>query len=76
MKLKLDITPDLVAAMVAEVRAGEKAATAAMREAGNLLVEFVELRLELVGEGNGLGHAILISWKLYSLEALILQELA
>ena len=34
MKLKLDITPDLVAAMAAEVKAGEKAVTAAMREAG------------------------------------------
>ena len=34
MKLKLDITPDLVAAMAAEVNAGEKAVTAAMREAG------------------------------------------
>ena len=35
MKLKLDITPDLVAAMAAEVKAGEKAVTAAMREAGH-----------------------------------------
>jgi hypothetical protein len=34
MKLKLDIAPDLVAAMAAEVKAGEKAVTAAMREAG------------------------------------------
>jgi hypothetical protein len=34
MRLKLDITPDLVAAMAAEVKAGEKAVTAAMREAG------------------------------------------
>lgn len=34
MKLKLDITPNLLAAMSAEVTAGEKAATAAMREAG------------------------------------------
>jgi hypothetical protein len=34
MKLKLDITPDLVVAMAAEVKAGEKAVTAAMREAG------------------------------------------
>ena len=34
MKLKLDITTDLVAAMAAEVLAGEKAVTAAMREVG------------------------------------------
>ena len=34
MKLSLDITPDLVAVMAAEIKAGEKAVSAAMREAG------------------------------------------
>ena len=34
MKLTLDINPDIVAMMVAEVAAGERAVTAAMREAG------------------------------------------
>ena len=34
MRLKLDIRPDLVAMMRAEIAAGERAVTAAMREAG------------------------------------------
>ena len=34
MKLRLDIDPDLVAMMQAEINAGEKAVTGAMREAG------------------------------------------
>ena len=34
MKLKLAIDPDIVALMAAEVAAGERAVTAAMREAG------------------------------------------
>ena len=34
MKLKLDINPDIVAMMAAEVAAGERAVTAAMREVG------------------------------------------
>ena len=34
MKLKLSIDPDIVAMMQAEVAAGERAVTAAMREAG------------------------------------------
>ena len=34
MKLGLDITPDLVAVMAAEIKAGEKAVSAAMRDAG------------------------------------------
>jgi hypothetical protein len=33
VKLKLDINPDIVAMMAAEVAAGERAVTAAMREA-------------------------------------------
>ena len=34
MKLKLAIDPDIVALMAAEVAAGERAVTAAMRESG------------------------------------------
>ena len=34
MKLTLDIRPDLAALMAAEIAAGERAVTAAMREAG------------------------------------------
>ncbi|MEC5292823.1 hypothetical protein VSX64_19605 [Aurantimonas sp. C2-6-R+9] len=34
MRLKLDIDPDIVVMMAAEVAAGERAVTAAMREAG------------------------------------------
>ena len=34
MKLKLDIAPDIVALMAAEVAAGERAVTSAMRQAG------------------------------------------
>ena len=33
MKLKLDVTPDLAALMAAEIKAGERAVTTAMREA-------------------------------------------
>ncbi|MFN8683274.1 DUF6441 family protein [Paracoccus sp. P2] len=51
MKLKLDITPDLVAAMAAEVKAGEKAVTAAMREAGTGLK--TAWRLQITGAGLG-----------------------
>jgi hypothetical protein len=49
MKLKLDITPDLVAAMSAEVLAGEKAVTAAMREAGTELK--TAWRAQITGAG-------------------------
>ena len=54
MKLKLDITPDLVAAMAAEVKAGEKAVTAAMRETGT------ELKTAWRGQitGAGLGQRL------------------
>ena len=34
MKLKLDITRDLATMMAAEIKAGERAVTTAMREAG------------------------------------------
>jgi len=51
MKLKLDITPDLAAMMAAEIRAGEKAVTAATREAGNILK--TAWRAQIVGAGLG-----------------------
>ena len=51
MKLKLDLTPDLVAAMAAEVKAGEKAVTAAMREAGTGLK--IAWRGQITGAGLG-----------------------
>jgi hypothetical protein len=51
MKLKLDITPDLVAMMAAEIRAGEKAVTAATREAGNSLK--TAWRAQITGAGLG-----------------------
>jgi hypothetical protein len=51
MRLKLDITPDLVAMMAAEIRAGEKAVTAAMREAGNRLKS--DWRAQITGAGLG-----------------------
>jgi hypothetical protein len=51
VKLKLDITPDLIAAMAAEIRAGEKAVTAATREAGNGLK--TAWRAQITGAGLG-----------------------
>ena len=51
MKLKLDIDPDIVAMMAAEVAAGERAVTAAMREAGTGLKN--AWRLQITGAGLG-----------------------
>ncbi|MEO9781441.1 MAG: DUF6441 family protein [Sedimentitalea sp.] len=51
MKLKLDIDPDLVAMMSAEIRAGEKAVSAAMREAGTGLKS--DWRAQITGAGLG-----------------------
>ena len=58
MKLKLEITPDLVAAMAAEVRAGEKAVTAAMREAGTGLKTAWRLQITGAGLGRRLANSI------------------
>jgi hypothetical protein len=54
MKLNLDISPDLVAVMAAEISAGEKAVSAAMREAG------AGLKAAWRGQitGAGLGHRL------------------
>ena len=51
MKIKLDITPDIVAAMAAEVLAGEKAVTSAMRDAGTGLKS--DWRGQITGAGLG-----------------------
>jgi len=58
MKLKLDITPDLVVAMAAEVKAGEKAVTAAMREAGNSLKTAWRGQITGAGLGRRLANSI------------------
>jgi hypothetical protein len=54
MKMKLDLAPDLVAAMAAEIKAGEKAVSAAMRMAGT------DLKASWRGQitGAGLGHRL------------------
>ena len=51
MKFKLNITPDLVAMMAAEIRAGEKAVTAATSEAGTSLKS--AWRAQITGAGLG-----------------------
>jgi len=51
MKLKIDIDPDIVAMMAAEVAAGERAVTAAMREAGTGLKS--DWRGQITGAGLG-----------------------
>jgi hypothetical protein len=51
VKLKLDITPDLVAMMAAEIRAGETAVSVATREAGNILK--TAWRAQITGAGLG-----------------------
>ena len=51
MKLKLDITPDLAAIMAAEIKAGERAVTAATREAGTNLK--TAWRGQITGAGLG-----------------------
>ncbi len=51
MKLKLDITPDLVALMAAEIKAGERAVTTATREAGNSVKS--SWRAQITGAGLG-----------------------
>ncbi len=58
MKLKLDIDPDIVALMVAEIAAGERAVTSAMRQAGTDLKS--DWRGQITGAGLGarLGNSI------------------
>ena len=58
MKLKLDITPDLVAMMAAEIRAGERAVTTATREAGNSVKSAWRAQITGAGLGRRLARTI------------------
>ncbi len=58
MKLGLDISPDLVAVMADEVKAGEKAVTAAMREAGAGLNTAWRGQIAQAGLGRRLANSI------------------
>jgi hypothetical protein len=58
MKLHLEISPDLVAAMAAEVKAGERAVTAAMREAGTGLKTDWRGQITQAGLGRRLANSI------------------
>lgn len=58
MKLGIDITPDLVAVMAAEVKAGEKAVSAAMREAGTKLKSAWRGQITQAGLGRRLANSI------------------
>lgn len=58
MKLKLTIDPDIVAMMQAEIAAGEKAVTTAMREAGAGLKSAWRSQITGAGLGTRLGNSI------------------
>ena len=58
MKLGLDIRPDLVAVMAAEIKAGEKAVSAAMREAGTGLKSAWRGQITQAGLGRRLANSI------------------
>ena len=58
MKLKIDIDPDIVALMQAEIAAGEKAVSAAMREAGTSLKFAWRSQITGAGLGTQLGNSI------------------
>lgn len=58
MKLGIDITPDLVAMMAAEINAGEKAVSAAMREAGTGLKSSWRGQITQAGLGRRLANSI------------------
>jgi len=58
MRLQLDITPDLVAMMAAEIRAGERAVTAATREAGNNVKSAWRAQITGAGLGQRLARTI------------------
>jgi hypothetical protein len=58
MKLKLTIQPDIAALMQAEITAGEKAVSAAMREAGTSLRTAWRGQITGAGLGTRLGNSI------------------
>jgi hypothetical protein len=58
VKLKLDITPDLVGMMAAEIKAGEKAVSAATREAGTGLKTAWRGQITGAGLGRRLANTI------------------
>ena len=58
MKLGFDISPDLIAAMAAEIKAGEKAVSAAMREAGTDLKTAWRVQIKQAGLGRRLSNSI------------------
>ena len=58
VRLKLDIDPGIVAMMAAEVAAGERAVTAAMREAGTGLKSAWRLQITGAGLGTRLANSI------------------
>ena len=58
MKLKLDITPDIVAMMAKEVVAGERAVTTAMRQAGTGLKSAWRAQITGAGLGQRLANTI------------------
>ena len=58
MRLKVEFNPDLVALMQAEIAAGEKAVTAAMREAGTSLKSAWRSQITGAGLGTRLGNSI------------------
>ncbi len=58
MKLKLDIRPDIATLMQAEIAAGEKAVSAAMREAGASLKSAWRAQITGAGLGTRLGNSI------------------
>jgi hypothetical protein len=58
MKLGIDITPDLAALMAGEIKAGEKAVTAAMREAGTSLKQDWRGQITQAGLGRRLANSI------------------
>ena len=58
MKLGFAISPDLIAAMAAEIKAGEKAVSAAMREAGTDLKTAWRGQITQAGLGRRLSNSI------------------
>jgi hypothetical protein len=58
MKLKLDINPDIVVMMAAEIAAGERTVTAAVSSAGAQLKTAWRGQITGAGLGTRLGHSI------------------